>query len=83
MLTFFWTSTPIVASNTLNLLRMNSFFYGSRPCNHEARLYSFICSKLNKHISFSESSFVDDPSKKSTARVVLETEASIKKSLTF
>jgi hypothetical protein len=62
---------------------MNSFFYGSKGFNLDNRLYPFICSKLNKNISYSECSFVDDPTKKTTARVVLENEANIKKSLTF
>lgn len=62
---------------------MNSFFYGSKPTSMDARLYPFICSKLNKHISFKDCSFVDDPSKKTTGRVVLETEGGIKRSLTF
>ena len=63
--------------------KMNSFFYGSKTSNKENKLYPFICSKLNKHISYSESAFTDDPSKKSTARVILETEFFIPLSLTF
>jgi len=62
---------------------MNSFFYGSAASGLANRLYPFICSKLNKFISFEESSFNDDPTKKTTARVALENDAGIKKSLTF
>jgi hypothetical protein len=51
---------------------MNSFFYGSKSTERDTKLYPFVCSKLNKFISYSESSFTDDPSKKTTARVVLE-----------
>jgi hypothetical protein len=51
---------------------MNSFFYGSKSSGRESKLYPFVCSKLNKFISYAESSFNDDPSKKTTARVVLE-----------
>lgn len=62
---------------------MNSFFYGSRVFNEENRFYPFVCSKLSKFISYNDSTFCDDPSKKTTARVVLENELAIKKSLTF
>ena len=63
--------------------KMNSFFYGSKASSRESKLYSFVCSKLNKFISCTESSFTDDPSKKTTARVILETELQIPHSLTF
>lgn len=62
---------------------MDSFFYGSSSADLSNKLYPFTCSKLSKYVNFKECSFGDDPSKKSTARVVLESEASIKKSLTF
>ena len=62
---------------------MNSFFYGSSAVTSENRFYPFICSKLSRYISYDDCSFYDDPSKKTTARVVLETELSLKKSLTF
>ncbi len=51
---------------------MNSFFYGSKSFSYDNRLYPFVCAKLNKNINFYECSFTDDPSKKTTARVVLE-----------
>lgn len=51
--------------------KMNSFFYGSKSATKEKKIYPFVCSKLNKFISYNESSFSDDPSKKTTARVVL------------
>lgn len=54
------------------MYRMNSFFYGSSSANLENRIYPFICSKLNKNISFEDCSFNNDPSKRTTARVVLE-----------
>lgn len=51
--------------------KMNSFFYGSKMLSKENRLFPFICSKMNKYISYGESAFTDDPSKKTTARVIL------------
>ena len=62
---------------------MNSFFYGSKAVEKDKKLYPFICSKLNKFISYYQSSFSDDPSKKTTARVILENQANIPRSLTF
>lgn len=59
-------------SNSILYDRMNSFFYGSGSGTLENRMYPFVCSKLNKFISFEDSSFNDDPSKRTTARVVLE-----------
>ena len=51
---------------------MNSFFYGSGEANKENKFYPFVCSKLNKFINYSESSFGDDASKQSTGRVVIQ-----------
>jgi hypothetical protein len=51
--------------------KMNSFFYGSKMTERENKLLPFVCSKLNKFISYTDSSFTDDPSKKTTARVIL------------
>ena len=62
---------------------MNSFFYGSKSAERDSKLYPFACSKLNKFISYNESSFSDDPSKKTTARVVLEHDVGVPHSLTF
>jgi len=33
--------------------KMNSFFYGSKVTQRDSRLFPFICSKLNKFISYS------------------------------
>ena len=63
--------------------KMNSFFYGSKATNPTKKMYPFICSRLNKHIRYDQSSFADDPSKKTTARVVIESELNIPLSLTF
>lgn len=51
---------------------MNSFFYGSNDFTKENKLYPFVCSKLNKFINYGDSSFSDDPSKSSTARVAIQ-----------
>lgn len=63
--------------------KMNSFFYGSKATEKDNKLLPFVCSKLNKFISYADSSFSDDPSKKTTARVVLENQLGILHSLTF
>jgi len=51
--------------------KMNSFFYGSNRADKANKVFPFVCSKLNKFISYNESTFNDDPSKKTTARVML------------
>lgn len=51
--------------------KMNSFFYASKPSNPNKKQYPFLCSRLNKHINYQQCSFADDPSKKTTARVVV------------
>lgn len=51
---------------------MNSFFYGSSDSTKSNKLYPFVCSKLNKFISYKDSSFSDDPTKLSTARVSVQ-----------
>jgi hypothetical protein len=62
---------------------MNSFFYGSKEINRANKMYPFVCSKLNKFISYSDSAFTDDPSKMSTGRVVVQKELNLVNSLTF
>ncbi len=62
---------------------MNSFFYGASDFTKANKLYPFVCSKLSKFISYNDSSFYDDASKASTARVVVQKELGLTNSLTF
>ena len=62
---------------------MNSFFYGNKSANGENKFYPFACSKLSKFISYEDCAFCDDPSKKNTGRVVVQTDLNLKNSLTF
>ena len=62
----------IVESKNILIFRMNSFFYGHKDNTIENKFYPFVCSKLNKFISYKDSSFGDDHTKATTARVVLQ-----------
>lgn len=62
---------------------MNSFFYGNQLDREEHKLFPFVCSRLNRDISFEDCSYWQDQSKRSTARVVSQMDLGIRKCYTF
>ena len=62
--------------------KMGSFFYGN-DLFENGRLFPFICSRMNKDILIESSDFVNDPSKKAAARLVVQNELKVRNSFTF